>query len=65
MVKSTLEFIMLMCVHLSVQDRHQEARWGEQEGSMCVPVQIAGQRTLVLSGCFPNRLVGSVARFDP
>lgn len=29
MVKSTLEFIMLMCVHLSAQDRHQGARWGE------------------------------------
>ncbi len=67
MVKSTLEFIMLMCVHLSAQDRHQGARWGEwgQGKAACVPVQIAGQRTSVLSGCLPNWLVGSATRSDP
>lgn len=72
MVKSTLEFIMLMCVHLSAQDRHQGARWGEpgggaREGDVrwCVLVQIAGQRTPVLSGCLPNWLVGGATRFDP
>lgn len=38
MVKSTLEFIMLMCVHLSAQDRHQGHMWGwggAHKGSVC------------------------------
>lgn len=40
MVKSTLEFIMLMCVHLSAQDRHQGHRWGSggHGKSVCVSV---------------------------
>lgn len=67
MVKSTLEFIMLMCVHLSAQDRHQEPRWGGvgHREVPCVPAQIAWQRTSVLSGCLPNWLVGSATSFDP
>lgn len=36
-----------------------------QGKAMCVPVQIAGQRTSVLSGCLPNWLVGSATRSDP
>lgn len=69
MVKSTLEFIMLMCVHLSAQDRHQGHRWGiggcRKTVYVCVTVQIAGQRTLVLSGSLPNWLVGSTISSDP
>lgn len=64
---------MLMCVHLSAQDRHQGARWGRRGlggvgargKAACLPVQIAGQRTSLLSGCLPNWLVGSATRFDP
>ena len=51
MVKSTLEFIMLMCVHLSAQDRHQEGELGGGHRKACVPVQIAGELASVLFGC--------------
>lgn len=65
MVKSTLEFIMLMCVHLSAQDtgiRDPGGGVGAREGDMCASTD---SRTSVLSGCLLNWLVGSATRFDP
>lgn len=61
---------MLMCVHLSAQDRHRGARLGKgvrgvYRKEVCVPELIAGHRTALLSGCLPDWLVGSAARFDP